>query len=612
MTWLHRLGWTALASVTLAVAAIPLLVTLPEPEATLVLDHATFVTDNDTSSEVSLPHAVYLRIGDHSELVRYLVGFDLPAVPDNNLFVFIPSINRRLSLTFNGELFFGFESSTFWNGPTLSGSVMVRLPRRGIIAGRNQLTVTVETGRRSVPTYLSRIYLGPEAALAPNYQLRSFLFSQLKIMALAAQVLLGFGLIVAYFFRPKDPLFSWLATFIGASFVLTIGLFLGWQPAFQAITPLIAILAPTVGLLYLGVALAIIDVRPPASMRFAAIAAPFILLPCALFDTNLTRITLGAGAAVILIVAFVGAASVMAWGAWRRSSTDACLMLAPSFLLAWYSIRDAYVTATLPAHGFDLLVSYPRPLWLAVLTAVLMRRMGISLDQFDRANETLNIKLAEREAELAVVHQQEQATNASLVRDRERQRLTYDLHDGVSGHLASIIALAERAEVKPIEQTAREALNDLRMVIYSLDLSDRELPLALANFCERLNMQLHRLGIELDWSIAGLPEVFGVTPGNALAILRILQEAITNAIKHGPARKITVRGGVAADGMVVLTVENDGFAFVENRSGHGLANMVRRAKQLRGRLDIKSLETGVRVVLLLPSRLPDIEEDGAA
>jgi signal transduction histidine kinase len=162
---------------------------------------------------------------------------------------------------------------------------------------------------------------------------------------------------------------------------------------------------------------------------------------------------------------------------------------------------------------------------------------------------------------------------------------------------------------KPTEQAAREALNDLRLVIYSLDLGDRELPLALANFRDRLVPQLHRLGVTLDWSIASLPEISGVTPGNALAVLRILQEAITNALKHGPARRIVLRGGTAAGGMAALTIENDGSPFIENRGGHGLANMRRRADQLHGRLYFESLARGVRITLLLPTNLPDFEEE---
>lgn len=152
-------------------------------------------------------------------------------------------------------------------------------------------------------------------------------------------------------------------------------------------------------------------------------------------------------------------------------------------------------------------------------------------------------------------------------------------------------------------------MNDLRLVIYSLDLGDRELPLALANFRERLIPQLHRLGVELDWSIAGLPEVSGVTPGNALAVLRILQEAITNALKHGPARKISIRGAESANAMVAITIENDGVPFLETNRGYGLANMRRRAQQLHGTLVLEAFDHGTRVVLLLPARLPDFEED---
>jgi signal transduction histidine kinase len=242
---------------------------------------------------------------------------------------------------------------------------------------------------------------------------------------------------------------------------------------------------------------------------------------------------------------------------------------------------------------------------------VLMRRLAKSLDDLDRANENLNVRLAERETELAALHREERLEAARQVREEERERLTQDLHDGISGHLVSIIAMAERGDgdVKPIERAAREALEDLRLVIYSLELGDSELPLALANFRERLIPQLRRIGVDLDWSTANLPEVTGVTPANALIVLRILQEAITNALKHGPARRIMVRGA-AADDMVSITVRNDGCAFAENGSGHysghGLENMRRRAAQLRGRLCVSALGDGTELTLLLPRCLPDV------
>jgi signal transduction histidine kinase len=244
---------------------------------------------------------------------------------------------------------------------------------------------------------------------------------------------------------------------------------------------------------------------------------------------------------------------------------------------------------------------------------MLMHRMGASLDQLDDAKETLVARLAEREAELAGLHREDKMKTARLVRDRERERLTHDLHDGISGHLVSIIAMSERAGdgSKPIEQAARDALNDLRLVIYSLDLGDSELPLALANFRERLAPQLQRLGIELEWSTANLSEVSGVTPGNALAILRIVQEAITNAVKHGAARKIVVRGTAAPGEGIIITIENRGSGRGDwsTETGRGLANMRRRAEQLHGRLTIDKNDDGTTVSLLLPSRLAEFAEE---
>ena len=388
-------------------------------------------------------------------------------------------------------------------------------------------------------------------------------------------------------------------------------MFFGFQPALQGILPYIIASIPLSGLLLVGTSLALIGRPPPRLLALAAVAAACMFLPFIYAETYSTRLLIAVISTAGVIAALLGSAGIIAWGALRDGNTEARLMLSPSFLMAWFMVHDAYVSATLPAHAYNPLTPYARPLFLIGMTVVLMRRMGVGLDRVDHANEELTKRLGEREAELAVLHGQERVRTARLVRDQERQRLTHDLHDGISGHLVSIIALSERAGDRATEQAARDALNDLRLVIYSLDLGDQELPLALAQFRERLVPQLQRMGIELDWSIANLPEVSGVTPGNALAVLRIMQEAITNAIKHGPAHRIVIRGATATDGTAAITIENDGCSLVEGGGGRGLANMRRRAEQLNGKLTIGTVEQGVKLTLLLPSRLPDFEEDAA-
>ncbi len=102
-----------------------------------------------------------------------------------------------------------------------------------------------------------------------------------------------------------------------------------------------------------------------------------------------------------------------------------------------------------------------------------------------------------------------------------------------------------------------------------------------------------------------------MTPGNALAILRILQEAITNALKHGPARNITIRGALAPDGMVAITVENDGGPFVE-KIAVTVSPICAGAPCSFTANRILKPKPGTKLTLLLPPSLPDFEDEAVA
>jgi signal transduction histidine kinase len=605
---LHRLGWLALAALTLGAAAAVFLVRLPDPTGALAIDHAVYQADNGPATPVALPHLVLPRMQGPVRTAHYRANFHLPAGTTEPQFLYIPTLNRQVSVDLNGESIFHSDARSVWAGPAIGAAVLLHLPRSLLKAGDNELLIILQAGQIALPTYVSRLYIGTEAELSANYKLRTFLEDRLKTMALAAQVLLGIGILCTYFYRPKDALFAWLAAMVVASFVLSIGMFAGYQQGWQELMPYLAAFSPLIGLIAIGVSLAVIGREPPRLLKVLCVTFPAIGSLVAFVGGISVKIVVIFASVTVLIVAFSIAAAVVAWGAFKLRNVDARLMLSPFFLVSVVLLRDLIVTAKLADRPLVLFTPYIRPVMLAFIMAVLMRRLAQSLDELDRVNENLNVKLAAREAALAALHREEQLEAAREVRSQERERLTRDLHDGISGHLVSIIAMAERGngDVRPIEDAAREALDDLRLVIYSLELGDRELPLALANFRERLIPKLQRIGVDLDWSTANLPEVSGVTPANALVVLRILQEAITNALKHGPARRITVTGAAADDDMVAITVENDGCAFAERGGGNGLENMHRRASQLHGLLSIRSLPEGARLTLLLPRGLPDV------
>ena len=88
--------------------------------------------------------------------------------------------------------------------------------------------------------------------------------------------------------------------------------------------------------------------------------------------------------------------------------------------------------------------------------------------------------------------------------------------------------------------------------------------------------------------------------GNVLQVLRILQEAFTNILKHAQASRISVGTSVEA-GRVSIRVSDNGRGFNESQStGRGLANMRARAHRIGGVLEVAPSAGGTTLALSLP------------
>jgi signal transduction histidine kinase len=103
-----------------------------------------------------------------------------------------------------------------------------------------------------------------------------------------------------------------------------------------------------------------------------------------------------------------------------------------------------------------------------------------------------------------------------------------------------------------------------------------------------------RFEIDID------PELKVASLQHAEVLLRCVQEAITNALRHGRPRTLTVRLGRDADALR-LVVEDDGHPSPQLRDGNGLTGMRERLAALKGRLALEATGRGVRLTAELPA-----------
>lgn len=193
--------------------------------------------------------------------------------------------------------------------------------------------------------------------------------------------------------------------------------------------------------------------------------------------------------------------------------------------------------------------------------------------------------------------------------DAERARLLHDMHDGMGAHLITALRLArtEGVDRAVVAETIEEALSDLRLIVDSLDIGNQGLVQLLGNLRFRLEPRLGMLGIRLHWEVEPLDELAHVKPEMALNVLRIVQEALNNAVKHARPRVITI-SVQRRNPDIVISVADDGVGFESDETtphGRGLTSMRRRAEKLGGSFRITHREGGGTIAALqLPQARP--------
>ncbi|MEU9913773.1 sensor histidine kinase [Streptomyces sp. NPDC051001] len=215
----------------------------------------------------------------------------------------------------------------------------------------------------------------------------------------------------------------------------------------------------------------------------------------------------------------------------------------------------------------------------------------------------------------------ERDQQARLAAAAERTRIAREMHDIIGHNLSVITGLADGGRyaaakspdraaqaLDAIAGTSRQALTELRRLLDVLREEDRPTadltPQPALTDLDQLLDGVRKAGLPVSTTVHGTP---AITPGRQLTVYRVIQEALTNTLKHaGPGATSQIEMSYADGGAVTVTVTDTGRGGdTEGTGGRGLPGMRERTALYSGTLEAGPLpEGGWRVRLHLPEETP--------
>jgi len=296
----------------------------------------------------------------------------------------------------------------------------------------------------------------------------------------------------------------------------------------------------------------------------------------------------------VYVLLLVQAASALAlvWLAPRTGITSVLLVVLAAQLGLMWPLGRTLVAVLLLDAVFLLLIldnGHPAP-YLVVMIYGGFQAFALLIGHYASTAEQVRDRLTLVNADLLATR----ALLADSARDAERLRMARELHD-VAGHkltamtlnlraLAADPAFAARGEVALAQQLAHELLGDIRGVVQAMR-DSRGLDLETAMRALAAGMPRPALQVTVG------EDVRITDPAQAEALLRLVQESLTNAARHADADVLRVqlrREG----GEICIRVEDDGRLRDTLNEGNGIAGMRERIAALHGSLSLGRTEHG--------------------
>lgn len=242
----------------------------------------------------------------------------------------------------------------------------------------------------------------------------------------------------------------------------------------------------------------------------------------------------------------------------------------------------------------------------AFIISFAKRALG-ALSELGKSQLVLEQSISDTRAELMESEAIRQELLVTQAMTSERARIMQEMHDGIGSNLTTALAVA-RQQSRSIDTVTvlKRALGDLKLTVDSLEPVEGDIVALIGNLRHRMARDLEDAGITCKWEVGDCAPLEWLDATNALHVLRIHNEAISNILSHSNAKEIRIgciesnRNGI--DGILTYIADDgDGFEMGLQAKGKGLANIEARARALHGQLSYNSQPgSGTTVQLWLP------------
>ncbi|MEM9624285.1 MAG: ATP-binding protein, partial [Pseudomonadota bacterium] len=302
---------------------------------------------------------------------------------------------------------------------------------------------------------------------------------------------------------------------------------------------------------------------------------------------------------------------VMLWvlrSFWRTRDAETFILIYTAGILMFFGYFSMSESTGFRASVEGRYLYYATPLFVAAFVFILVNRFIAALNETEALNRNLEQRAQQKNAELQANYERIREMEQAQTLAAERERIMRDMHDGVGGLLVSTLHRIESNGHEPVGDSGiatalNNALTDLRLMVDSLEIGEEDLDVALGMLRRRLQDQLQSTGIKMIWQVDALPTVHGMTPHKVLQIMRILQEGITNAIRHAQPTQLSLRAYTKAEKVVIELADNGVGLPADINKGQGTGNMHRRANDINATLTLNAISPGTRLSLTIPTEV---------